>query len=120
MPGPARSPRPGFTITESLVALTLFAVGLLATAGTAAAIQRLSAAGRLHGNAARLASSRLEELRGTECAARAAGTAVTRGITERWTISSAPGVTLASDSLLLPTGRDRPPREIGLSAAFPC
>jgi len=120
VPGPAQSPRSGFTIVESLVALTLFAVGLLGMAGTPAAIQRLSTAARQRAEVAALGWSRLEELRATGCGARASGSAVTRGIVERWTLSSAAGVTLASDSLRLPPARDGTPREFGFDAAFPC
>ena len=120
MPGPARSPRSGFTIIESLVALTLFAVGLLGMAGTAAAIQRLSAAAAMRAEVAAIGWSRLEELRGTACGARTAGTAVTRGITERWTVGSAPGLTIASDSLRLPVGADGAVREFGFIEVFPC
>jgi len=59
-------------------------------------------------------------LRATPCAARAAGASVTRGIEERWTVESAPGLTVAIDSLLLPAGPDGIVREFGFSAAFPC
>jgi prepilin-type N-terminal cleavage/methylation domain-containing protein len=120
MSGPARSPRHGFTIIESMVALTLFAVGLLGMAGTAAAIQRLSAAATARAEAAALGWSRLEELRATACGARAAGSAVTRGITERWMLGGAPGVTTVSDSLLLPPSPDGAVRQFGFATVLPC
>ena len=112
--------RSGFTIIESMVALTLFAVGLLGMAGTAAAIQRLSAAATARAEVANLGWARLEELRATGCAARASGNAVTRGITERWMVASVPGVTIVSDSLVLPRGPDGATREFGITAAIPC
>ena len=116
----APRPRNGFTIIESMVALTLFAVGLLGMAGTAAAIQRLSTAADARSRVAAIGWSRLEELRGTACASRAPGTAITRGIEERWTAALVPGITIAADSMLLPIGPDGVARRFGLTAAFPC
>ncbi len=114
------STRPAFTLAECLVAVTLFAVGLLALSTTVVAVQRITAAAARRAEAAALGSARLEELRGSACAARAGGAQLTHGIAEEWRVSAGPGVTLASDTMRLPPARGVAAIAVGLSAAFPC
>ena len=112
--------RRGFTIAECLVAVTLFAVGLLGISGTALAVQRIGTDGARRAEGAALAVARLERLAATSCAARTAGSAVTDGISEVWSIASAGGVTIAVDSLRLPSARNRPALTFAVATALPC
>jgi prepilin-type N-terminal cleavage/methylation domain-containing protein len=115
-----RRRRRGFTIAECLVAVTLFAVGLLGLSGTALAVQRIGTDGARRAEGAALAVARLERLAATACAARAAGSAVTNGISEAWTVASAGGVTIAVDSLRLPPASGRPALTFAVGSALPC
>jgi prepilin-type N-terminal cleavage/methylation domain-containing protein len=112
--------RRGFTIAECLVAITLFAVGLLGLSGTSLAVQQLGAAGARRAEAAALTVARFESLAAVNCAARSGGSAAVDGITERWTVASAGGITTASDSLQLPSVRGRAPAGFAVTTAFPC
>jgi prepilin-type N-terminal cleavage/methylation domain-containing protein len=112
--------RAGFTIAECLVAVTLLAVGLLGLAGTLLAVERLADGGARRATAAALAWSRAERLRGTACAARTGGTAVTAGLAETWTVTAASGITRIHDSIALPPENGRPVPPLSVTTAVPC
>ena len=78
----------GYTIVELLVAVMIFSVGLLAMAGTASVIMSTLTSTQSRTIAASVAESRFERVRATPCVPRAAGSgsAVSRGISEAWTI----------------------------------
>ena len=67
-----------------------------------------------------LALSRFDALREQTCAARTGGTGVSHGISERWSVSSVPGGTLAADSLVIPAGAAGSPVTIGFASGLPC
>lgn len=110
----------GFTLAECLVAITLFAVGLLGFTGTELAVERIGAAGEQRARGAAIAWARLESIRSTSCAARASGAAVTNGMAERWTVVSAGGATTVSDSVTIPSAAGRAPVTFALESAVPC
>jgi prepilin-type N-terminal cleavage/methylation domain-containing protein len=74
----------GFTLLEVLVALVILGTGILGLAANAAMVSRLIGDGSRLTVAATVATARLEQLRALPCASVAPGTAVTRGIEERW------------------------------------
>jgi prepilin-type N-terminal cleavage/methylation domain-containing protein len=78
----------GFTLLEVLVALVILSAGILGLAGNAALVSRLVGDGSRLTVAASLATARFEQLRAVPCARVVGGTAVTRGVEERW--SAAP------------------------------
>ena len=78
---------PGFTLLEVLVALVLLGTGILGLVVTAALVSRLVGDGSRLTTAATVATARVEQLRAFGCTAAASGSAVTRGIEERWTIA---------------------------------
>jgi prepilin-type N-terminal cleavage/methylation domain-containing protein len=75
----------GFTLLEVLVALVVLSTGILGLAANAALVSRLVGHGSRLTVAAAVATARLEQLRALPCVAVTPGTAVTRGIEERWT-----------------------------------
>jgi prepilin-type N-terminal cleavage/methylation domain-containing protein len=75
----------GFTLVEVLIALVVLGTGILGLATSAALVSRLVGNGSRMTVAATVATARLEQLRSLPCAGVAAGSAVTRGIEERWT-----------------------------------
>ncbi len=88
----------GLTTVECLVALLIFAVGVLGAAATTALALRAEAAGERAATAARLAGTVLDSLRGAldaqggRCSAVASGSAIgTPGTGARWDISPAAG-----------------------------
>lgn len=85
----------GFTIVEVLVALVVFALGVLGMAAETAALTRLVARGRRAAAVTSAAAGRLERLRAGACVARQDGTeSLSRGsatlATLRWAWSLAP------------------------------
>ena len=83
-------PRRGTTLVELLIALVIVTVGLLALAGAAAVVAREVGTGRREVAVAAAARNRLEQLTSAPCRSLMDGAAASGGITERWTISSAP------------------------------
>jgi prepilin-type N-terminal cleavage/methylation domain-containing protein len=85
----------GFTIVEVLVALVVFALGVLGMAAETAALTRLLARGRRAAAVTAAAAGRLERLRSGACLERRDGAdTLARGsaalATLRWTWSAAP------------------------------
>ena len=78
--------RRGYTIVELLVAVMIFSVGLLAMAGSASVIMSTLTSTQSRTIAASVAESRFERVRATPCVNRAAGSALSRGISEAWTL----------------------------------
>ncbi len=74
-------------LLELVVATLVLAVGVLALAGTAAAVERMIASGRRMGGAASAAASRFELLLAGGCAAAAGGRAASGRYTETWAVS---------------------------------
>lgn len=89
--------RRGVTLVELIVAMTILSVGLLAIVGTSGAIARGLGEARGDNMAAIIAQSRFETLAGTACPSISLGsstTTVTRGVTEKWTVTDAGNATL--------------------------
>lgn len=84
---PVSSTGEGFTLLEVLVALIVLGTGILGLSANAALVLRLVGDGSRLTVAATVATARLEQLRALPCASVAAGTAVTRGIEERWAVA---------------------------------
>jgi prepilin-type N-terminal cleavage/methylation domain-containing protein len=88
--------RSGFTIIEVLVAVTILAVGVVAMAGSAAAVTRMIGRGKMDTRAAQLATQQAEALRlmaystTPRCTALANGGPVTTDhVTLSWTVAVA-------------------------------
>lgn len=87
-------PRSGFTLVEVLVAVTILAVGVVAMAGSTAAVTRMIGRGKIDTRAAQLATQQMEVLRRTaysttpRCTALANGAlAQNASITVSWTVT---------------------------------
>ena len=80
--------RAGFTLVELLVAMIIFAVGILGLAATAGSVTRMMGGARRQTIAAQVAQSRIERLRAAPCTALTGGTETVRGITSTWTVQS--------------------------------
>ena len=109
-----RRARAGFTLVELMVAIMVMAVGVLGLAGTAVAVARLTGGAAQQTIAANLAATRFEQLRSSPCAAIKAGSATTRGVSEKWVVTSmgvAAGVSTFDvvDSLAFTTRNKRTP-----------
>ena len=117
-----------FTVLEVLVALVVLSAGILGLAANSALVSRLVGDGTRLTVAATLATARFEQLRALPCASVTAGTAVTRGIEERWaaTAIGAPGAARALEVQLSVTYRLRafragdPERTQRFTGAVPC
>jgi len=80
----------GFSLVEVVVAMVILTVGVLGLAASAGAITRLTSEGVRQAGAAAVASSRIETLRATDCAALASGSATTGAYSEAWRIFTPP------------------------------
>ena len=78
--------RAGFTLVELLVAMMVFAVGMLGLAATAATVTKLMGGAKRQTIASTVAQSRMELLRASPCGALVAGTETSRGVTNKWTV----------------------------------
>jgi prepilin-type N-terminal cleavage/methylation domain-containing protein len=108
MPDRFRS-RSGFTLLEVLIALVILGIGILGLAGSTALVSRLVGDGSRLTLASTIATSRLERLRSLGCNAPTAGSALTRGIEERWTVAPLGAFpSRASEAQLSVTYRLRP------------
>ncbi|NUQ20772.1 MAG: prepilin-type N-terminal cleavage/methylation domain-containing protein [Gemmatimonadaceae bacterium] len=104
--GPAsKALRRGFTIVELLVAMMVFAVGVLGLAATTATVARLMGSASRQTIAATVAQSRIEKLRARSCAALASGSETVRGVTSSWTVVVATRGDSITETVTFPTAR---------------
>jgi type IV pilus assembly protein PilV len=113
-PPPRRGPGPraGFTLVEVLLAMMILSVGLLALAGLGVTASVGARAGTQQTIAAAVAQSRFDSLASLPCrdlatAGPTTGTALTRGVRERWVVRDGVNVKNFVDTLTFP-GRTRP------------
>ncbi len=78
--------RQGYTLIELMVAVMVFTIGVLATMGSAAAVMSMMAGSQRRTVASTVVEARFERLRAESCLGHKAGSAVTRGVEERWQI----------------------------------
>jgi prepilin-type N-terminal cleavage/methylation domain-containing protein len=82
-----RKDRRGFSIPELLTAVVILGVGVVGMASSAAVMSRQMTGGAKQTTAAQVAESRFERMRARACATLVNGSAVTRGVTETWTVT---------------------------------
>lgn len=107
----------GFTLIETVIALVLLQLGVLALVGTSGAVARdlAEAAARRRAHAA--ARNRVEILRAAACAEASTGTArLQAGMVEIWRVEAKGAGRLVVDSVTVPLGRGR--RASVVSRAF--
>jgi len=97
--------RHAFTLLEVLVALMLLGVGILGLSASSSLVSRMIGDGARLSLAATIATTRLEQLRAIPCASAMSGTAVTRGIEERWSVA--------------PMGSSSAAREVQIAVSYP-
>jgi prepilin-type N-terminal cleavage/methylation domain-containing protein len=98
--------RPAFTLVETLVALVLFGIGMLAVAASGAYAARELAAARATAAARLLARNRVETLRAVACGPDITGYDSTHARSERWTVRAegASGSIIDNVDYALPRG----------------
>lgn len=98
--------RAGFTLVELLVAMMVFAVGMLGLAATAGSVTRMMGGAKRQTIAATVAQSRLEKIRSSPCASLTSGSETVRGITNTWTITAVTRGVDVKDSVSFPSARN--------------
>ena len=98
--------RAGFTLVELLVAMMVFAVGMLGLAATAGSVTRMMGGAKRQTLAATVAQSRLEKLRSSPCATLTSGSETVRGITNTWTVTAVARGVNVKDSVAFRSSRN--------------
>ncbi|MEJ7810581.1 MAG: prepilin-type N-terminal cleavage/methylation domain-containing protein [Gemmatimonadaceae bacterium] len=85
----ARAPRDrrGFSIIELMAAVIILSIGVLALVGTSTLVSRMLGRARMQTEAATLAQTRFETLRGGRCPVTSGSTTGTK-TTEKWILNS--------------------------------
>ena len=100
--------RNGFTLIEVLIALVIFAFGMLALAATSAVAARDLAEANHRMRAQAIASNRVEQLRAGACGLSSMGGAEIRGpLKEIWRIDAVGSRRIIADSVEFPSTRGR-------------
>ena len=94
--------RAGFTIVELIVAMIVFAVGVLGLAATAASVTRLMGGATRQTIAANIAQSRLEKLRASPCATLTNGADTVRGVVSTWTVQTVTRGVNVTETVIFP------------------
>lgn len=94
--------RPAFTLVETLVALALFELAMLALAAGAAVAARELAAARRTTTAHGMARNRVEWLASASCPPSGAGVAKTNAYDEHWRVEAVGERRLIRDSVVFP------------------
>jgi Tfp pilus assembly protein PilV len=98
--------RHGFTLVETIVALVLLQIAMLALAATAGVAARDLADAGARRRAHAIVAARVASLRTTACAAPSAGSLeLSPGMTEHWRVDAAGALRSISDSVSLPLTR---------------
>jgi prepilin-type N-terminal cleavage/methylation domain-containing protein len=99
--------RSGFTITETLVAVMILAIGLLGLVTTAGVVTRMIGQGQRFTQVSVLANERVEILRAQSCPATGAGSETRGAYVVSWEVTSGPGIRSRSIrvSVTSPAGR---------------
>lgn len=94
--------RRGFSLIETLVAIVMIAVGVLALVSVSSAVTRQMTMGRTFSLATATGRARLERLQGVACGSLAAGSAGDNLVWERWSVATPPpGPNAAADVRIL-------------------
>ena len=93
----------GFTLVELLVAMMVFAIGVLGLAATAASVTRLMGGATRQTIAANIAQSRLEKLRASPCGTLTNGADTTRGVVSAWTVQPVTRGVNVTETVIFPT-----------------
>jgi prepilin-type N-terminal cleavage/methylation domain-containing protein len=112
--------RGGFTIIELVVAMIIMTVGVLALATGSAGVAKQMRAGNQAGLASVIAQGRLETIRSLGCSSLANGTATTRGMTEKWTITWISSRARAVTESVTYVPRAKVSRTLALASVVPC
>ncbi len=95
----------GFTLVELVVAVLVLTVGVLALAGTAAAVCRMVGWGQRLGGSAVAAQARLEELRSGGCAGLGGGRDSVGHYRLEWSVARSGSLSVVALTVRYPDGR---------------
>jgi hypothetical protein len=95
----------GFTLAELVLATLVLTVGLLALAGTAAAVSRMVGWGQRMGGSAVAAAARLEQLRSGGCASLVNGRDARGAYRLEWTVATTGVLRTVTLNVSYPNGR---------------
>ena len=113
--------RRGMTLIELMVAMVLLGVGLLGMAGLSLTVSKQFGTGARQADAALIVQSRIDSISTVSCQTLApsgpvSGTATTRGVTERWTITDGNDIKTIVDTVTF-KGRKLP---LAYQSIIPC
>jgi prepilin-type N-terminal cleavage/methylation domain-containing protein len=112
--------RGGFTIIELVVAIIIMTVGILALATGSAGVAKQMRAGNQAALAAVVGQARMETIRSKGCVSLSDGSATTRGMTEKWTITWVSSRARAVTESVTYVPRAQKSRTLALRSVVPC
>jgi prepilin-type N-terminal cleavage/methylation domain-containing protein len=120
-PMPRLRSRAGFTLAELIVSVVIITVGVLSLAGSSVGVVRQMRSGNQSTLAATVAQSRLEKIRSRPCAGLSSGDSVTRGMSEKWVVStpSASRMTAVAETVTY-SPRNGVTKQLALVGWVPC
>lgn len=118
-PAPIRR-RDGFTMAELLIAVVVIAVGLLSLATGSMGVLRQMRWGNQSALAAIVAQRRMETIRGQGCSSLSSNTATTRGLAEKWVITTLTTKSRAVVESVTYTPREGLTRYVEMKSVVPC
>jgi prepilin-type N-terminal cleavage/methylation domain-containing protein len=119
-PAPSRR-RDGFTMPELLIAIVVICVGLLSLATGSTGVLRQMRYGNQSALAAIVATARMENVRSQGCnVVGTGGTATTRGLSEKWVITTISSRALAVVESVTYVPRAGLTRYVEMKSVVPC
>jgi hypothetical protein len=100
-------PRRGLTLVEILISIIMLTVGVMGLLGSTAAVAKQMGGGVRQTVAATVAQARIDSLTSLSCASLAmagvaAGTSITRGVSEKWIVTDGKNIKSIAVEITIP------------------
>jgi Tfp pilus assembly protein PilV len=112
--------RGGFTLAELVISTMIISVGVIALAGSSVGVVRQMREGNQSALAAFVAQSRMETIRSMHCSYATSGTGTSRGLAEKWVVTSVGSRMKAVAETVTYVPRVGVTKKMALAGVVPC